>query len=42
MARKKKSTATKTAIQSSEPRVTSLRQWAGINVLEKYPNWNPL
>lgn len=42
MARKKKSTATKTAIQSSEPRVTSLRQWAGINIVEKYPNWNPL
>ena len=42
MARKKKSTATKTAIQSSEPRVTSLRQWTGINFIEKYPDWNPL
>lgn len=42
MARKKKSTATKTAMQSSEPRVTSLRQWAGINIIEKYPSWNPL
>lgn len=39
---KKKSTATQKAMSSSEPRITSLRQWAGINVIEKYPNWNPL
>ena len=39
---KKKSTATQKAMTSSEPRVTSLRQWAGINIIEKYPNWNPL
>lgn len=39
---KKKSTATKTAVTSSEPRVTSLRQWSGINFNEKSPNWNPL
>lgn len=39
---KKKSTATQKAMTSSEPRITSLRQWAGINVLEKYPKWNPL
>ena len=39
---KKKSTATQKAITSSEPRITSLRQWAGINVLEKYPKWNPI
>ena len=39
---KKKSTATQKAMTSSEPRITSLRQWAGINVVEKYPNWNPL
>ena len=42
MARKKKATATQKAISSSEPRVTSLRQWGGINVLEKSPGWNPL
>ena len=42
MARKKKGTATQKAMTSSEPRVTSLRQWQGINVLEKSPGWNPL
>lgn len=41
MARKKKGTVTKTAIQSSEPRVVSLRQWAGLNINEKAPGWNP-
>lgn len=39
---KKKQTATQKAMTSSEPRVTSLRQWAGINVNEKAPGWNPL
>ena len=39
---KKKQTATQKAITSSEPRVTSLRQWAGINIIEKAPKWNPL
>ena len=39
---KRKQTATQKAITSSEPRVTSLRQWAGINVNEKSPGWNPL
>ena len=39
---KKKSTATQKAMTSSEPRVMSLRQWAGINVIEKSPGWNPL
>ena len=39
---KKKSTATQKAMTSSEPRVTSLRQWAGLNVNEKSPGWNPL
>ena len=39
---KKKQTATQKAMTSSEPRVTSLRQWAGINVIEKSPGWNPL
>ena len=39
---KKKQTATQKAMTSSEPRVTSLRQWAGINVVEKSPGWNPL
>ena len=39
---KKKQTATRKAISSSEPRITSLRQWAGLNVNEKSPNWNPL
>lgn len=42
MARKKKATATQKAMQSSEPRITSLRQWSGINIVEKWPNWNPL
>ena len=39
---KKKSTATKTAITASEPRVMSMRQWSGINVNEKAPGWNPV
>ena len=39
---KKKQTATQKAMTSSEPRVMSLRQWAGINVVEKSPGWNPL
>ena len=39
---KKKQTATQKAMTSSEPRVTSMRQWAGINVNEKAPGWNPL
>lgn len=39
---KKKQTATQKAMTSSEPRVTSLRQWAGLNVNEKAPGWNPL
>ena len=32
----------KAAISSSEPRITSLRQWAGINIDEKSPGWNPV
>lgn len=39
---KKKQTATQKAMTSSEPRVTALRQWSGINVNEKSPDWNPL
>lgn len=39
---KKKQTATQKAMTSSEPRVMSLRQWSGINVVEKSPGWNPL
>ena len=38
----KKQTATQKAMTSSEPRVMSLRQWTGINVIEKSPGWNPL
>ena len=39
---KKKQSATQAAISSSEPRITSLRQWAGININEASPGWNPI
>ena len=39
---KKKQSATQAAISSSEPRITSLRQWAGININEASIGWNPV